>query len=205
MLAYKFRSIEQLHYVFDIILNNRLYCADWRKLNDPAEGMFRYSNNSNDKKDCLNKVMEIAEKKRKYRICSLLKTFDSHLLWAHYASGFQGFAIEVDLPCHDNNIKQVRYRGVFADVLIKNYIDPDKTARNILFSKYFKWKYEQEIRILQEGEWYELKPEQIKKIIVGSRIEKSVLEAFKIICKSKEIELYIIRIGDKRLHIDPII
>ena len=51
MLAYKFRSANQLEYAFDVVLNNRLHCADWRKLNDPMEGMFSYSHGSGDKRD----------------------------------------------------------------------------------------------------------------------------------------------------------
>ncbi len=35
MKVYKFRSSEQISFIFDILLNKRLYCADWKNLNDP--------------------------------------------------------------------------------------------------------------------------------------------------------------------------
>ena len=40
MKAYKFRAASQFAFALDIIFNRRLYCADWRTLNDPMEGRF---------------------------------------------------------------------------------------------------------------------------------------------------------------------
>jgi hypothetical protein len=84
---------------------------------------------------------------------------------------------------------------------MENYNNPEETAKNILFSKYNEWKYEQEVRIVQENEWYHLET-PIKKIIVGCRIENSVFDVFKIICKKRNIDLRIIGIGDDGLDED---
>jgi hypothetical protein len=62
------------------------------------------------------------------RICSLSKTFDSHLLWAHYASGFSGLAVEVELPDHAHNVRVVEYRGVFGRVSFDRVINPEQAA-----------------------------------------------------------------------------
>ncbi|MCR4290198.1 MAG: hypothetical protein NUV86_08055 [Candidatus Scalindua sp.] len=43
--------------------------------------------------DVSKRVKGISDAKRKYKICSLSGTFDSHLLWSHYAGGFDGVAI----------------------------------------------------------------------------------------------------------------
>src|SRR5205823_14520369 len=48
MLAYKFRSASEMQHAFDILINQRLHCSDWRKLNDPMEGQFGYSHNASD-------------------------------------------------------------------------------------------------------------------------------------------------------------
>jgi hypothetical protein len=204
MIAYKFRSAEPLEYVLDILNNNRLHCADWHKLNDPVEGLFTYSYNSNNNIDPSYIINKIYDEKQNYKVCSLSRTWNNYLLWAHYASGFTGFAVEVELPENDDNIKKVTYRGVFAHISMDNYQNPNISARKILFSKYHKWKYEQEIRILHTSEKYDL-PKSVKKIIVGHRIHKSALEDVKLICKQKEIELCMIGIGDDGLSANKII
>ena len=41
MKLYKYRSLRQnLDFVLDILLNGRLYCAEYQTLNDPLEGFF---------------------------------------------------------------------------------------------------------------------------------------------------------------------
>ena len=143
-----------MHFALDIILNNRLHCSDWRKLNDPMEGKFGYSYRTTDEQDHSNEVDEIINHKRELVICSLSKTFNSHLLWAHYASGFSGLAIEVELPDGAHNVRVVEYCGVFGHVSFDRVINPEQAAEEILSSKYQEWRYEQEVRILQRDEWY---------------------------------------------------
>lgn len=41
MKLYKFRSLDNIEFTFDILLNERLYCANYKDLNDPFEGIFR--------------------------------------------------------------------------------------------------------------------------------------------------------------------
>ncbi len=38
MKLYKFKSLANFEYVADIIINKRLYAADFTELNDPMEG-----------------------------------------------------------------------------------------------------------------------------------------------------------------------
>ena len=185
--AYKFRSSTQLPFVFDIIFNQRLYCADWGKLNDPMEGFFSYSYSSSSEKDYSKKVEEIIKQKKRIKICSLSKTFDCHLLWAHYASGFDGLAIEIEL-CTDKKIKEVEYRGIFSQVSIEDNNHPTEIAETILSSKYDEWKYEKELRILNNSEWYSLKS-PVTKIIIGHRMNPALVKALRIICKNKNIIL----------------
>src|SRR6266850_5548679 len=95
MLAYKFRSSDQFDRIIDIVRNKHLYCADWSVLNDLREGFFQYS------LDYSPLAQLLINAKKKYRVCALSKTFRKRLLWAHYAKGFDGVAIEVDLPTQD--------------------------------------------------------------------------------------------------------
>jgi hypothetical protein len=80
------------------------------------ECAFTSSFQGNELRDRADEVSEIIKHKRRIRICAFSRTFNSHLPWAHYASGFSGLAIEIDLPADLPELKQVTYRGVFANV-----------------------------------------------------------------------------------------
>jgi len=201
MRAYKFRGSNQFDLALDIIFNNRLYCADWSRLNDPMEGSFVYSHSSSDELDYKSIVQEIIEKKQQIRICSLSKTFDCHLLWAHYASGFDGLAVEVELPEEDERVKDVSYRGVFGRLMMDATIDPSRAAQEVLSSKYSEWEYEKEVRILNHDNFFQLsKP--VTRVIAGHRMKPALFEALRIICESKGVGLYRTGIGDEGIDAD---
>ena len=80
-------------------------------------------------------------------------TFDCHLLWAHYASGFSGMALEVELPDESPFVHTVQYGGVYA-VLPRVPLSPDEAATLVLSSKFQEWSYEREVRILYRDEWF---------------------------------------------------
>ena len=202
MKAYKFRASNQIDFAFDIIINRRLYCADWQNLNDPMEGIYAYSSSFNsDKRIIKERVRGIRNSKRKYKICSLSSTFDSHLLWAHYAGGFDGVAIEVELPDNDSNIKNVEMRGVFGFVDMDNIDNEEEVARKILFSKYNQWEYEKEIRILSENQWYKLNA-PVKRVIAGQRMSKALFDVLNIVCTNLNIPLNRVGIGDEGIDAD---
>ncbi len=201
MKAYKFRASSQIPFALDIIFNNRLYCSDWRTLNDPMEGMFVYSYRSSDEHDYIKDVDEIVRQKKRLKVCSLSKTFDCHLLWAHYASGFDGLAIEVELPEESPFVKHVEYRGVFGYVAFDGTLSPSQAAEQVLSSKYNEWQYEQEVRILQENEWYRLES-PVSRVIAGHRMNPALFEALRIICGHKGIELCRTGIGDEGIDAD---
>ena len=201
MLAYKFRSASQLDFAFDIIINNRLRCSDWRQLNDPMEGAFAYSTHASDEQDYSTQVAEIIRLKQGLLICSLSRTFDCHLLWAHYASGFQGLAVEVDLPEKDPKVRVISYRGVFARLPSNRLLSTEQAAQEVLSSKYREWKYEQEVRIIQRGEWYKL-PSPVKRVIAGHRMQPATLDALQMVCERKGIALHRTGIGDEGINAD---
>lgn len=195
MIAYKFRSEDQLAFALDIIFNQRLYCSDWSILNDPMEGLFGYSNDEDiDPKEQVEKI--IAEKQH-IRICSLSRTIDSHLLWAHYASGFSGLAIEVILPDTDNRIKNINYSDSYSHISINGKFDPNEAASTVLSNKYKDWEYEQEVRVLNtNNEQFFRLNEPVSKVIVGHRMKPALFQALRIICKQKNIPFSVIDIAD---------
>ena len=203
MLLYKFREPSQIEFTLDIMFNDRLYCADWTMLNDPMEGQFVYSHRSTDEVDRSAHLDDIRTEKKKVRICSLSSTYDSHLLWAHYADGFSGVAIEVDIPDNHPSLVKMEYGGVFTNVNFQDINVPRETARRIFASKYIDWSYEKEFRILHGEHFFEL-PNPVRRIIVGHRMNPSLFEALRIICERKDIEIYRTGIGDEGIDADSV-
>ena len=200
MRAFKFRSAQNIEFALDIIINRRLFCADWKNLNDPMEGMFAYSTSSNSQQ--VKRVVKgIGNEKRRYKVCSLSADFQSHLLWSHYAGGFDGLAIEVDLPDQHPDIRRVEYRGVFAFLDIDSVVDEDEAARRILFSKYQEWNYEQEIRVLSNEPFFELN-RPIRRVIAGHRMNPALLETLVVLCDREGIDVCTVGIGDEGLDAD---
>ena len=144
MKAYKFLSCARIEHALDILHNRRLHCADWRRLNDPMEGLYTYS--SSLERAVVERIVKgIGNAKQGYKVCSLSSTIQSHLLWSHYAGGFDGLAIEVALPEDDFNIRVVEYRDLYFFLDLDNVRDEHEAAQMILFSKYEEWEYEREI------------------------------------------------------------
>jgi hypothetical protein len=178
---FKFRSEKQFSYAMDIILNKRLYCADWREMNDPMEGWAVpdvekvYSGEI-----AYNKVIDV---KQNLRVCSLSTTFNSHLLWAHFANGFKGMAIEVDVPV--DLLTEVKCINDLSENF-PNTKDPELIARECLRRKHAEWEYEREVRIIQRAQY--VKDVLVRRVIVGHRMNKSLLKTLNKVCGLEEIE-----------------
>jgi hypothetical protein len=183
--AYKFRSPNQIHYALDIVFKKRLFCSDWATLNDPMEGSFGIEDSPISSVDQVDKIAAIIREKKKLRVCSLSETYDSHLLWAHYASGFEGLAVEIELPIAPE-IRKVTYRS--ADGFKVSNMLPEEAASAVLSSKYSAWAYEREIRVLHDKEQYEFET-PVKRIIAGHRMNSALFETLQIVCQHKNIIL----------------
>jgi hypothetical protein len=201
--AYKFRSAAQIEYALDIIVNSRLRCSPWNKLNDPMEGMYAFNVPPGREHWAQRMVKGIADQKGQYKVCSLSSDFQSHLLWAHYAGGFDGVAIEVDLPDDDPRIRDVEYRGVFAFCDMEKVVNEQHAAELILFSKYQEWAYEREIRILSNSDWYQLQRPPVR-VIAGHRMNDALFRVLGTVCKFAEVEFARVGIGDEGIDADPV-
>lgn len=166
-MFYKFRSPNSPSFTIDIIKENRLYCADWRNLNDPMEGTYDalvLGPNAHRR----TKIEEIYENKIGTRVCSLSRTYKHHPMWAYYAGDYSGLAIEIDLP--ESQVRSIDYASGYR---IQNWSNDDNAysiAQRILTTKHSDWSHEKEVRILyNEGEFFPLPRGAIQRIILGSR------------------------------------
>ena len=103
MILYKYRSLSNIKFVLDILVNQRLHCARHDKLNDPLEGVFWYMLQRE------KGVRRIGYDKNNHkRVCSLSKSLNDIRLWSYYAEGHQGVAIEINLD-NNNDLYPVDY------------------------------------------------------------------------------------------------
>ena len=102
MKLYKFRSLRSnFEFVLDILLNERLYCANYRNLNDPLEGMFSATQPGRAPvglrfTEIPHFVEDLPRRSEETRVCSLSRPLTEMLLWSHYGDEHRGVAIEID-------------------------------------------------------------------------------------------------------------
>jgi hypothetical protein len=100
-------------------------------------------------------------------------------------------------------ITGVEYRKrVSQEILIEPTQSEESIARKVLLSKYDEWKYEEEIRILQNGEWYEFDScSHVTKIICGHRMNDCLFKAVQIIGNAKGIPVSKTTIEDSGIEL----
>ena len=168
MTLYKYRSFEQFEYFMDLLIKKRIYGATFKELNDPMEGYFISENLGETEWEAMRMT------KKKVRICSLSKTYDNALMWAHYADEHKGCCIEVEIPDSTWKCLEVQYKATMPK--LSSGIKPDEAIKTIFGVKSDFWSYEQEVRYIKtvqttkEGKPYKAElPIRIKKIYLGVR------------------------------------
>jgi len=183
MLLYKYRSFSQFEYVLDILINERLYCAQYKDLNDPFEGTF-YALLENGVRNSYQRksgqqfvsgkepvtVDNLYVSTDRTRICSLSKSCSDVRLWSLYADGHTGMAIEIDFSAHLRDICEVQYNDALPS-LHNSTLLTSPSPEDVLTQKSVHWSYEQEYRLIQSGEWYSIYG-RIKRIILGPRASR---------------------------------
>jgi hypothetical protein len=194
MKAYKFRPADNLHFVVDILFNKRLYCCPTDKLNDIREGDIRTGDDHGREKQVIEYGSAVSRHLREMRVCALTKSFDNHLLWAHYANGYSGLAIEVELD--DTDVTEVNYDDDFLYLAqMMTTLPPEVAARRALARKYRDWQYEGEVRLITTSEYYNLS-HPISRVIVGSRAKPALVSALFLMCSHFGIALDRVVVAD---------
>ena len=202
MIAYKFRTTQELHLVIDILLNQRLYCCPSIALNDIREGDAGSGEGHAQTSELRDYVYEVRKRVKELRVLSLTKSFDNHLLWAHYAGGYSGMVIEVEVD--DADVDEVVYSNdtIFLGGLVDE-TSPEDAAKQMLIRKYTDWQYEREVRIITRTEFYKLK-RPISRVIVGSRMNPVLIDALRIICDHIGIAIQRMVVGNGEIYPDVI-
>ena len=132
---YKYRSLENLGRILDILLHERLYAANFKNLNDPMEGHYRYSTD-------VNKELrtQILDERNRTLICSLSKKKDIGLMWTHYANENKGCCIELQVTSPSWTMIEVDYKDKLPNIT---------NVKEILSVKGNVWSYEEEVRFIK--------------------------------------------------------
>lgn len=207
--AYKYRGgiglcIQEGQSIFErdinTLVNNQIYLPTKDKLNDPTEGFYNDSFISTILK-ILGKVTPTAEKvTRAYSgllekianagIYSLSNTVDNELLWAYYADGHTGFAIEYDIDIlkksinHNKNFQfiydfDVKYSDDIpvAEVSVLQGKNLMKTLEICLGTKSMSWKHEKEYRLIVESiGLFDIDYRAVTGIFFGCRMQDSEID-----------------------------
>ena len=168
-------SPKAFEYFYDILTKQRLYCSTYNQLNDPYEGIFGVKHPELGSKgpnvEYFRKKDKFWENHKKeiskFRLCSLSKKKDKILMWSHYAGGFKGYCIEIDVPCSAKNFYPVKYKKSMTKYKFKDFQD-------YLTIKINCWKDEEEVRYLTKNKYLDVSGKEgikISKIFLGQYVD----------------------------------
>ena len=167
MKLYKYRSLENLEYTLDLLLNERLHCAPYDKLNDPFEGVFlsvTFGGGSFGATPfaaapfggglSVRSPQSVSELPIPggTRVCSLSASRSDVRLWSYYANGHTGIAIEIDFVGANDQLHEVEYVAQLKE--FGSSLLTASVSTEILRVKSNHWAYEQEYRLISDDEYY---------------------------------------------------
>jgi hypothetical protein len=181
-LLYRYRSLTRsgtgLAEEIDSIKRKYLYCSEFSRMNDPMEGFFRPSRLLKGEADYRKIVRDITDTKSTVGIACFSETYDSILMWSHYAGNYSGICIGYStrvllkgLP-DDASLVRLAYIDEPPLLVSSHVSDAGDAAIRILSQKQYNWAYEREWRVLGNiGAVYYGRKEAIREISLGSRVD----------------------------------
>jgi len=184
MKIYKYRpdTINSDH-LCSILTDQEFYFADWRDMNDPMEGYFRYylSDHTDDE------IKKVVEGKASWGISSFSFTYQDILLWSYHANNHQGICVEIDMDCGKSD--EVSLDKIIYKKRIPWLLNNKKAlcAKDILTTKNNIWKHEEEVRAFCKGTEKLYKVGKITRVILGVRSKASFRDEVKDMIDTKLI------------------
>ena len=179
------------------LVNNQLYLPTKDGLNDPTEGVYGddalrmffnvFSKYSHNVEEQYNKF---TDKFSNVGVYSLSKSFDNELLWAYYASGHTGFAIEYDIDILEqslnynayaqqlykfdveylNDVPQIDISTIRGDEIVE-------MLKRFIGTKSSSWAHEKEVRLIFENTGlFEIDFKAVTAIYFGCRMPDSDID-----------------------------
>jgi hypothetical protein len=173
----------------DAIEQPYLWCAAYRKLNDPMEGFYEPTGRFQKDSTYRRAVDLILDAKRNFGVCSFSDTHDNELMWTHYGDyagicvGYAPPSLLSGLPT-EFHLVRLAYGGRPPSISAADAQNPDMAARKMLSHKKLNWAYEREWRVLGEQGRVEIDSRRpVRELRLGSRIadrhKRSILNKLK--------------------------
>lgn len=172
MTLYKYKSPTPFEHVADILMNERLYCAAYHRMNDPFEGVFLESIEMNGSRFYTLTTPDdlmAPEDALEARVCSLSSDGSSALLWSLYAQRLEGICLEID--CTD--LKPAPHKVTYPPEIprfAKSGFAP--SVSYALSHKSEEWRFESEYRLIGTSEYVSIQ-DRLRKVILGPRCNET--------------------------------
>jgi hypothetical protein len=174
---YRYRSLKEFDREVEAIEGSYLFCAAYRTLNDPMEGLFSSSQHFKESKDYRAIRESIRDNKSRIGMCSFSEVRNHELMWAHYADQFKGICIAYSLSKLLKELPEdVRFVRMFYNETVptihRSNKDPSQLARMVLSYKNYRWLYEREWRMFAPlGEAPYKHAACVARVYLGSRMK----------------------------------
>ena len=179
------------------LVNDQLYLPTKDGLNDPTEGVYGddvlkmffnvFSKYSHNVEEQYNKF---TDKFSNVGVYSLSKSFDNELLWAYYASGHTGFAIEYDIEILEQSLNYNTYIQQFykfdveylddvpqIDVSTIRGCESSEMLKRFIGTKSSSWAHEKEVRLIFENTGlFDIDYKAVTAIYFGCRMPDSDID-----------------------------
>lgn len=206
---YKYRSLTNIEYTLDILLNQRLHCSSYKLLNDPFESLYLkalpkgyFDNNGrfvSFKKTPprLTSISDFIAHNDGDRVCSLSANATDVRMWAHYADSNRGVAIEVELEVGKDGLFPVEYVDRVSE--FGSTILGGARASEVLSKKSYHWKYEEEYRLITNQQFYSVKG-QITGVLLGLRTPETLRQTILKLCP-EDIPVYSTKLDKETINV----
>uniref|UniRef100_B8HQV6 DUF2971 domain-containing protein n=1 Tax=Cyanothece sp. (strain PCC 7425 / ATCC 29141) TaxID=395961 RepID=B8HQV6_CYAP4 len=190
-VLYKYRGLTNIQYALDIFINQRMFAAEFKKLNDPMEGIYLYEPGKLSKEN----ARKIYDQKSIYRILSLSEEYNNMLMWSYYAEGHSGIVVGVTVSEPDLQVRRVEYVNDLSMDIDDGY-DGD-VAIEILSKKLKIWEHEKEHRVFSREKYIKV---EIKELIFGVNTESETRELVENIARKFCSDIKISNINKSQLN-----
>lgn len=174
---YRYRSLREFDREMEAIEDGYLFCAAYRNLNDPMEGLFSSSKLLRESDDYRAIRDSIRDNKSQIGMCSFSEVHDHELMWAHYADQFRGICIAYNFMklrkglADDVTFARMFYNETVPTIRLSDE-EPGELAKMVLSYKNHRWLYEREWRMFASlGKAFYRPTSCVTRVYLGSRIE----------------------------------
>ena len=196
-LLFKYRSLENWRFLLDILVNNRLYAAPFRDLNDPMEGRYFYF--GDEMTQAFRRLVRAG--KDDWRICSLTKDPTNTLMWSYYSGGHTGVALGLTVPKSlSYRIEDVRYDSQIGIGPSSRRRPAREVALDILSQKQQSWAHEREVRVFAPSPYV---PIRLREIRLGCKTSASDRELLEMLVRRTKRRVRIVQVTRADLDAPP--